>query len=246
MRIDVDKIPKEGLKISRDFDFPSLELIEEAVVFLEPVHADVAVRAIGEEIRVKGRITARLSFVCSRCLTPFEFPVDSRFDLVFLPEEVHELKDELGEEDLDQLFYADQADRLPGGDPRTTEPDVPAQAPLLGGLRGDLRGLRPGPARQPLRLPGPGARRPAEPAQKSIERQEIKIMPNPKRRHSHSRKEPAAGPRFPGGAVVLRLLQLRDPQASPPGLPGMRFLQGPPGHQASRRIDPEGSVENRR
>lgn len=108
MQIDVDRIPKEGLKIRRDFDFPSLELVEECVVFLQPVHADVAVDKIGEEVWVKGRVTAHLSFVCSRCLTPFEFPVDSRFDLVFLPEELHELKDGLGEEDLDQLFYKDR------------------------------------------------------------------------------------------------------------------------------------------
>jgi uncharacterized protein len=107
MKIDVDRIPKEGLKISRDFDFPGLELVEENVVFLQPAHADVAVGTIGEEVLVKGRVTARLSFVCSRCLGPFEFLVNSKFDLVFLPEELHGLKDELGEEDLDQLYYKD-------------------------------------------------------------------------------------------------------------------------------------------
>jgi uncharacterized protein len=34
--------------------------------------------------------------------------VNSKFDLVFLPEELHELRDELNEEDLDQLFYKDR------------------------------------------------------------------------------------------------------------------------------------------
>ncbi|MGD0782215.1 MAG: DUF177 domain-containing protein, partial [Candidatus Aminicenantales bacterium] len=47
----------------------------------------------------------RLSFVCCRCLASFEFPVDSRFDLVYLPEDVHELKDELDEEDMETLFF---------------------------------------------------------------------------------------------------------------------------------------------
>jgi uncharacterized protein len=109
MLIDIDKLPHDGLKISRDFDFPSSELIEEGVVFLRPAHADVSVAKIGqEEVRIKGRITTCLSFVCGRCLTPFEFPVDARFDLVFLPEELHDVQDELGEEDLDQLFYTDR------------------------------------------------------------------------------------------------------------------------------------------
>jgi uncharacterized protein len=105
MRIDIDKLPKEGLTLSRNFDFPSQELVEESVVFLQPVHADITVRKMGEEVWVKGRITARLSYVCSRCLTPFECPVDSRFDLVYLPEEYHELKEELDGEDIDRLFY---------------------------------------------------------------------------------------------------------------------------------------------
>jgi len=105
MLIDIDKITKDGLKVSRDFDFQSLELVEENAVFLKPVHADLTLTRVDEEVWIKGRVTTRLSFVCSRCLTPFEFPVDSKFDLVYLPEEMHEIKDELDEEDIDQLFY---------------------------------------------------------------------------------------------------------------------------------------------
>jgi uncharacterized protein len=108
MLIDIDKLPNDGLKISRDFDFPNSELIDENVVFLQPAHADVSVRRIGDDVRIQGRVTTCLSFVCSRCLTPFEYPVNSKFDLVFLPEELHELRDELDEEDLDQLFYKDR------------------------------------------------------------------------------------------------------------------------------------------
>lgn len=115
MLIDIDKLPHDGLKIGRDFEFSSPELIDENVVLLRPVRADVNVEKIGEEeVRVKGRITTRLTFVCSRCLIPFEFPVDSRFDLVYLPEELHEVHDELAEEDLDQLFYADRQIDLRG------------------------------------------------------------------------------------------------------------------------------------
>ena len=84
-----------GFCVSRDFDYLSVDLVEENAVFLEPAHAEVEVRKVGEEVWIKGRLTARLSFVCSRCLTPFEFPVDSKFDLVFLPEELETAKDEL-------------------------------------------------------------------------------------------------------------------------------------------------------
>jgi uncharacterized protein len=107
MLIDIDRLPKEGLHVSRDFDFLSADLVEEDAVFIEPTRADVLVRRVGEEIWIKGRISARLSFVCSRCLTPFEFPIDSKFDLVYMPEEMAEGKEELGEEDMDRMFYSD-------------------------------------------------------------------------------------------------------------------------------------------
>lgn len=109
MVIHLDKIPKEGLKVSRDFEFLNLDLVEEDAVFLSPAHAEVVVRKIDDEILIKGRLTARLSFVCSRCLSPFEFPVDAAFDLVYLPEELDLMKDELEEDDLERVFYRGDA-----------------------------------------------------------------------------------------------------------------------------------------
>ena len=105
MIIDIDKLPRDGLSLSRDFEFPSRDLVEEEAVFLRPVHADVTIKRVGEDVWIKGRITTTMSFVCGRCLSPYEFPVDSTFDLIFLPEEAHVLKEELDENDLDQLFF---------------------------------------------------------------------------------------------------------------------------------------------
>ncbi len=105
MIIDIDKLPKDGLELRRKFDFPSLDLVEEDAVFLQPVQAEISIKRIEEEVWIKGRVKTVLSFICGRCLTPFEFPVDSRFDLVFLPEERQELKEEFDDQDADRLFY---------------------------------------------------------------------------------------------------------------------------------------------
>lgn len=105
MLIDIERLPKEGLTLSKDFEFLSEDLVEESAVFLQPAHADVVIKKVGDEISIKGRITACLSFVCSRCLSPYQFPVDSAFDLVFLLEELEEAKDELDEDDIDQSIY---------------------------------------------------------------------------------------------------------------------------------------------
>jgi len=105
MIVEVDRIPKEGLSVSRDFEFSSIDLIEENTVFLSPARADVLIRKIGDEVMVKGRLTGRLSFVCSRCLSPYEYPVDASFDLFYLPEDLDTMKDELDEDDVDSVFY---------------------------------------------------------------------------------------------------------------------------------------------
>lgn len=105
MIIDVDRLPREGLEISKDFEFSPVEIIDEETVFLEPVHAEIYIKKVGEEVFIKGRIKVLLSFVCSRCLVPFEFPVDSPFDLAFFPEEFEVAKEELDSEDLDMSFY---------------------------------------------------------------------------------------------------------------------------------------------
>jgi uncharacterized protein len=107
MIIDIDKIPQDGLAVTRDFEFLNVDLVEEDAVFLAPAHADVYIRKIGDEIWIKGRLTARMSFICSRCLSPFEFPVDANFDLVYLPEELALMKDALEEEDLDRGYFRD-------------------------------------------------------------------------------------------------------------------------------------------
>jgi len=105
MIIDVEKIPNEGLSVSRDFEFLNVDLVEENAAFLGPTHVEAVVRRIGEEVWIKGKLSARVSFICSRCLTAYEFPVDASFDLVYLPEELDILQEELKEDDMGQVFY---------------------------------------------------------------------------------------------------------------------------------------------
>jgi uncharacterized protein len=105
MIIEVEKLSREGRKISKDFEFLSTALVEESAVFLTPVHVELTVKKVGEEILIKGRIATSLSLICSRCLVPFESSIDSRFDLVYLPEELDVIQDQLESDDLNKLFY---------------------------------------------------------------------------------------------------------------------------------------------
>lgn len=103
--IFVDKLPKEGLEISKDFEYSSSGLLDESALFLQLVHAEMNIKKVGENILIKGKIETCLSFTCSRCLMPFRFFVDSKFDLVYLPEELDSIKEELNETDMNNFFY---------------------------------------------------------------------------------------------------------------------------------------------
>lgn len=105
MIIDIERIPKEGLHIERLFELESEELIEEEAILLEPLHAQIDLRKKGNELHITGKINTIISFICSRCLSPFEYKVSSEFDLVFIPEELFELKEELTDDDLDLFYY---------------------------------------------------------------------------------------------------------------------------------------------
>ena len=61
-------------------------------------------------------------------------------------------------------------------------------------------------------------------------------MPNPKRRHSPDEKRETPGPRRAHPPDLLRLPQVRQPQAAAPGLPRVRALQGTAGDGRDRRL----------
>lgn len=105
MIIDIDQLPEKGLEVSRNFEFSNEELVEESATFYRAVYAEMWVKKNGEDVQVKGRITSWLSLLCSRCLLPYDYSVDSEFDLIYMPEEFEEIKEELEDEDINKLFY---------------------------------------------------------------------------------------------------------------------------------------------
>lgn len=60
--------------------------------------------------RLVGRLTTMLEQACSRCLEPFRQPVDSAFDIRYLPQTdaVAGAEREVEEDDLSDAFYRDE------------------------------------------------------------------------------------------------------------------------------------------
>jgi uncharacterized protein len=75
-----------------------------------PVELSMDVAKSGADaFTVTGRATTRLELACSRCLDPFEVPVDAAFELRYVPqtENSGEGEREIAEDDLDVAFYRD-------------------------------------------------------------------------------------------------------------------------------------------
>lgn len=61
----------------------------------------------GDAFGVSGRLVTRLELACGRCLEPFEVPVDTTFELRYVPfsENTGEEEQEVLEDDLTTAFY---------------------------------------------------------------------------------------------------------------------------------------------
>lgn len=60
--------------------------------------------------RLAGRVEGTLGLTCSRCLEPFRLPVDTSFDLRYVPrtQNTGEGEREIEEDDLTTAYYADE------------------------------------------------------------------------------------------------------------------------------------------
>jgi uncharacterized protein len=80
-----------------------------------PVHLELDVHKDGEAYRVTGRVTTRLQLECGRCLESFEIPVDSAFELRYVPHVEPSPEGKAGEEremaedDLTTAFYKEDS-----------------------------------------------------------------------------------------------------------------------------------------
>jgi uncharacterized protein len=108
MLLDVAKIREPHLRIDRT-DEPSTFAAEEVYRLVGPVHLTADLRKDHEKIRLTGRIESMLDLSCGRCLDGFRIPVDTTFDLLYLPAaaEPTAVEREVEADDLGTSYYRD-------------------------------------------------------------------------------------------------------------------------------------------
>jgi uncharacterized protein len=108
MLIDLNKLHGKTEHFERRFVPSVFEPPDEDYRVAAPVDLSMDVeRSGGGAFRVYGRLSTRLELECSRCVEPFEIPLDATFDLRYVPaiEDTTQAEREIAADDLETAFY---------------------------------------------------------------------------------------------------------------------------------------------
>ena len=112
MLLDLNRLHGQRAHFERRFEPPAFDPQDEDYRIAAPVDLSMDVeKAGGDAFRVTGRATTRLELDCSRCVEPFEIPVDARFELRYVPQVQNNGDDEreIAEDDLTTAYYREGA-----------------------------------------------------------------------------------------------------------------------------------------
>jgi uncharacterized protein len=108
MLLDLNRLHGQREHLERRFEPSAFDPQDEDYRVAAPVDLSMDVEKAGADAyRVSGRATARLEVQCSRCIEPFDVPVDARFELRYVPgiENAGDGEREIAEDDLTTAFY---------------------------------------------------------------------------------------------------------------------------------------------
>lgn len=107
MRIELDKLQADGLRFAHNYEPDEIVLDEEHARLTEAPQVEGSVRRKAAEYVVKGRVTARAEVDCDRCLNAVPVPVESDFEVTYVPQAEYaaSARAELQDEDMRQSVY---------------------------------------------------------------------------------------------------------------------------------------------
>jgi len=125
MLLDLSRFRTGVERLDRQFEPAAMTRADDAFRVVGPVRLGADLRKDGQKVRLIGRVEATLELECSRCLEPFEVPIDAAVDALLLPasENAGEGEHEVAADDLGVFIVTFAAPRSKGGDPIVTASD---------------------------------------------------------------------------------------------------------------------------
>ena len=102
MRIELEKLEEKGNSFEHVYEPEEIVLDEEHARLIAPPEVRGRASRSGREVRLRGKLTARAEVDCDRCLKSVEIPIETDFDVTYVPAEDYAAAEEaaLQEEDL--------------------------------------------------------------------------------------------------------------------------------------------------
>jgi uncharacterized protein len=109
MLLDLSRFRGTEDRIERREDPAAVSRPGDEFRVVTPVDFAADVRKDQEKVRLVGRMHTSLELDCSRCLDPYQIPVDARIDLMFLPGSANTglTEAKIEDEDIGVSFYRD-------------------------------------------------------------------------------------------------------------------------------------------
>ena len=111
MRIELDKLGGASARFAHTYEPEELLLDDEHARLTEPPQVTGRLNRSGHEVRLEGSIRARAEVDCDRCLKQVSIPVETTFDVTYVPAEDYAEGEvaELQAEDLSVSVYEGEA-----------------------------------------------------------------------------------------------------------------------------------------
>ena len=102
MRIELSKLEQTGNTFAHVYEPEEIVLDEEHVRLIGPPEVTGRVSRSGHEVRLRGKIVATAEVDCDRCLKSVSVPVETEFDVAYVPSEDY-ARDEAAELQAEDL-----------------------------------------------------------------------------------------------------------------------------------------------
>src|SRR5438477_11481852 len=111
MLLDLSRIRTAHAHIEQRYPREAFRKTDDIYDIVTPVELTFDLDKKGDRYHLAGELRTKLELPCSRCVDPFEWPIDAAFDLDYRPQTANSGEGELEveEDDLSTAYYENDA-----------------------------------------------------------------------------------------------------------------------------------------